>query len=452
MEREEYSKLIAKIKQLPDRHVYRNSTPVVTISGTPLTVWDVVKAGVMSNLNMLLIGERGDGKTQLENDVKNCFFDGNATYIRMKDDFRLRDLYEAFNLETLASGQGTTHDARELIQGNVGNGLTIIDEINRAHEKVQNQVFEVFDRYIIFNGKKQRLGVKLDDSGNYHVTLASANIGSERYGGTSSIDDAMLDRAHLILNVNNYQPSAVDTALISLNSKSTGIEDFDDGDHTAELAEVARGVRRIPYSLDSAVTELYLRHGLGFCSRSPDKNKKTVIDGLPTICEGCHDLGEGCGYIRPISIRAFKNLKPLSQALKAVADAKSGREDAPTTTYEEVLSAFELVAPYSGILDTAWVDQQYKGNPKLALDALTGRIRQELRDKEDALTESFNEAVQGRLSASTTRRFNGRWGWYNGVLEEFNVAASKYGDLTKLDKKAIQEVNREYPITRWLSD
>ncbi|MDP7181190.1 MAG: AAA family ATPase [Candidatus Woesearchaeota archaeon] len=226
MHQDEYAALQDDIKSLPSQHVYLNSTPVVTVNNTELNTWDCLTAAVWGNMNILLFGEKGEGKTQIENDIRNCFFGGKATYVRMHDDFTLSDLYASFNLEKLSGDAGTVQDAQELL-GSVNNALTIVDELNRAHLKVQNRLFSIFDKYIVFKAEKTPLGIEREDRTRYHIAVGSANIDALRYGGTSVIDDAMLDRSHVILNINNYFPNAVDTATARLRSAGRGIEDFD---------------------------------------------------------------------------------------------------------------------------------------------------------------------------------------------------------------------------------
>lgn len=105
----DYQSLVKKVQELPESRIYHNSTPVIN----NLNVWNILKAAVISNLNILLIGERGEGKTQLQNEVKSLFFGDRATYIRMRDNLRIKDLYEVYNLRKLFDKQGTVLEAKE---------------------------------------------------------------------------------------------------------------------------------------------------------------------------------------------------------------------------------------------------------------------------------------------------------------------------------------------------
>jgi len=126
-----YKSLVEGVRALPSFSVYKNSS-IVSNPGHPLTVEDVVKAGLIANLNILLLGERGEGKTQLMQDTNNAFFSGNGVYIRARPDMKVRDLYEKFNITNLE---------REL-SDITSRPFTQIDEINRAPPKVQSSLLE----------------------------------------------------------------------------------------------------------------------------------------------------------------------------------------------------------------------------------------------------------------------------------------------------------------------
>jgi len=158
-------------------------------------------------------------------------------------------------------------------------------------------------------------------------------------------------------------------------------------------------------------------------------------------------ISNGCGYIKPISVRAFKNLKPLARALKIMSDVKNGEPKEYRVGHEEVLNAFELIAPYSGILEQTWVEESYKGNSHLAMEDILSTVRQDVAEKSDALISAFEEARNGKLSQRTKEAFTGKWEWYREILDEINTAATKYG---KLDPENVDKAIGEYPIVAWL--
>ena len=450
-----YDPVLQGIAQLPQPAVYKNSTPVVTVHGENLNVWEVLTAVVLKGLNALVVSERGEGKTQLQNDFKNTYFGGKATYIRMRDNLRVKEIYEVYNLKKLFRGEGTTLEAKNLT-GAVRNPLTLIDEINRGHEKVQNQVFDIYDGYIIFDGpqgpEKINLGAVLADDSYYHTALASANIGASRYMGTNPIDPALLDRSHVILNLDNFAPTALDNALIIAKANTAKIIDTELQDHLENILEIHKGLAKVPMSLDALLVLLHLRKGLDYCKNPENatQSKLPVLQVLPSICQGCSELGNGCGNTYPISIRTEKAVALLAGGLKAVADAKRGEIKNKTVGYQEILSAFRIVAPYSGMLDKQWVRQEFMGNEQAAINKVAQQISKEITDLSDPINKSISEALLGNLSVRALDPFSGRWKWYKEVAGSFNDAAIKVGRLSDISAEEMRAAAQEHPILHWL--
>ena len=58
---------------------YQNSR-ILTLGGIPFSARDVlVKAPLLTRLNMFYLGDRGEGKTQLAHDI-NSYFGANSCY------------------------------------------------------------------------------------------------------------------------------------------------------------------------------------------------------------------------------------------------------------------------------------------------------------------------------------------------------------------------------------
>ena len=450
----EYKLLIANVRALPQPRIYLNLSPVVNVCGVDLTSWDVLTGAIIGNLNTLLTGARGEGKTQLENELKSAYFGGRVTYIRMRDNMRLKELYEVYNLAKLVGGKGTVLQAKEQT-GAIKNPMTIIDEINRAHEKVQNQVFDIYDGYIIFEGpngpEKIQLGIKVEDDLYFHVAIASANIGATQYAGISPIDSALLDRSHLILNVDNFTPTTVDTAVILGRATTPKVVDYHNNDHTDKIVEIHRGVKDIKLSLDALVALLYLKKGIDHCIHpdNPTRSKTPLLQSLPNICEGCSELGRGCGYTYPVSTRTDIAITLLAKSLKVVADSKSQDVQSLRVRYQDILGAFMLVAPYSGMLDENWVSDEFMGNQQFAINRIAQGISTDINRLKDRMKNAYAEAIDGKLTNATRKGFTGRWTWYGDLLVGFDAAAKKLGNLSKLPKEEKAAAMKDHPILQW---
>jgi len=432
-----YKKLLKMINELPEFPVYRNSTPVVTIDGVCLTVEDVVKAALWSELNILLVGERGEGKTQLMQDINTSLFGGRGTYIRARPDMKTKELYELLNIKTLK---------REL-SVEVKAPLTQIDEINRTPPIVQNEFFHMCDGYIEYEGRPVTLG------DGFHVTIASANVKNERYGGTFEMDDAILDRFSLVINIDHY-PTQVKDDLEIITSpwgKNPKLARGEVKDCTEQIKQICReleSIREEKFDLDAYVALLYLKRGLDYCIIK--KSKRLISYTIPTVCKqrNCIRLKEeNCGYIRPLSERTIEAIAALAPALRLIADAKKGKGDG-VVTYKEVLEAFRLVAPYAGILDLIWVRNSHFSNPNLALDQIIKRINNKFREKKEEAKVAVNFALKGKLNERVKERFTEEWGFFIDLLEEINLLGKKYPRL--LEKLKNGEIIEKYPFMKAL--
>jgi len=104
-----------KMKTVPPLKLYRNSTPVAHVGNTPVLVEGVIRACSFSRSNLLLTGERGEGKTAFEHDVFHGWYGGKGIYVRAHADLVVRELFQQLNLGKLYRGEcKTDQDIREL--------------------------------------------------------------------------------------------------------------------------------------------------------------------------------------------------------------------------------------------------------------------------------------------------------------------------------------------------
>jgi len=432
-----YQKLLKLVQNLPKFPIYRNSTSVVSIDGVFLTVEDVVKAAILSELNILLIGERGEGKTQLMEDINRCLFGGRGTYIRARPDMKTKELYELFNVQEL----------KKELSPEVKAPLTQIDEINRTPPIVQNEFFHMCDGYIEYEGRPISLG------DGFHITIASANVKNERYGGTFEMDDAILDRFSLVLNIDHYPTQAKDDLEIitSTSGKNPKLARAGGEDHTQEISEICKEftkIREDKFDLDAYVALLYLKRGLDFCII---KGSKRVISyAIPGICKqrNCGRLREeNCGYIRPLSERTIEAVAALAPALRLMADAKKEKGEG-RVTYREILEAFRLATPYAGILDLVWIRNSYFSNPNLALNEVVERINKKFLERKEEAKVAVNFALRGKLNEEIKERFIGEWSFFTEILEEINLLGKKIPHL--LEELKNEKIIQNYPFMRAL--
>ncbi|MFQ6050105.1 MAG: hypothetical protein ACE5K4_00250 [Candidatus Hydrothermarchaeota archaeon] len=435
MENNVYWDMVERVKRLPRLQVYRNNNTVAEIDGFPLIIEDIVKAAMISRLNLLLCSERGEGKTQLMNDVANNWFGGNSVYLRARPDSDPKEIYEKFNIDKLE---------KELTPA-IKIPLVLIDEINRAPSITQNQFFNMFDGYIeTGKGTRIPLGYK-----GYHVVIASANIGDGRYYGTFDVDPGLTDRFHIVLDMDNHPPDTKDNLEIILSDTDPIILDSKREDHIEDIIYVKNLLNNVEMDISAYLALSFLRDGLDYCLPEKSygtKSKRMIPNAIPEICEGCSRLGDGCGYIRPLSVRGEKALKKFVCGIKVVAGAKGNTDE--IVSYRDVFEAFKIMAPYSNIIDDYWVRREYCSNPSLAILDLTRRFQEGFDEKRELIEEAFLDSVKGKLGTSTLDKLNHEWEFCGEIFREINNIAQEQGDLSKKSEEEYKTLVKRYPILK----
>lgn len=167
---------------------YKDSTPIVS----ELTIPEVVTAGLIARLNIAGIWTTGEGKTQLENDVRAIF--GNRGFFEQgRHDLTIREMLTRFNFNEITDRQELKRQIKTMYNPTTGKlesfvpvydkGKTklscdenavsafktassispdqlieitsrtrfpcyVIDELTRCPPVVQNQFFNFFDGFI----------------------------------------------------------------------------------------------------------------------------------------------------------------------------------------------------------------------------------------------------------------------------------------------------------------
>ena len=392
---------------------YRNGTKVIEINGYPMKIEDIVASCLFGCINLLLVSERGEGKTQILYDVLYGVFDGKGTYIRASPDMEIKDIYTALNLEKLKKKEGTTEDIVKIVE-QAKNPFTAIDELNRAPPIVQNQLLNVLDGYIEVKGKRYDLGVDIGGE-KYHIGIATVNLGNHRYYGTFEIDAAILDRFGVVLDLDNYPPKVEDLIeiLMSENQKLNIPENYD---RSQEVFEGYKNVKRRRIPFEAFVVLFYLREGVDYISCEPYSQRKTR--GI--LPEGVHEGGDIQRLMRPISIRAMRNFSKLYKSLTYVAEL-NGYPSEEDYYFSNVLETLKLILPYSGCLRSEIVNSKYYGNPILATNDIIKELREKIEGIKDRIILALQKKKEGKLSTEDLDSFDGEWRFLRELLINLEV-------------------------------
>jgi energy-coupling factor transporter ATP-binding protein EcfA2 len=406
-----------KKMKLPDLKIYKNSSTIPNFE-FPLNLSDIIKISLLGKLNTLLIGERGEGKTKLLEEINSLYFSEKGIYIRARPDMKLREIFEKFNIEKMSV------ELKEIKTS----PFTMIDEINRAPSIIQNEFFHILDGYIEFENKKIYLG------NGYHVVFATANYEREgivsRYHGIFEMDASILDRFGVIINTDLFPPSPLDTIEI-VNSF---YEEIKGDDYSQYFKEKFKEIKKVPLSIDAIILVLYLRYGLDYCEKNIMNSKKVFVSNIPLICEGCHKLGNGCGYIFTPSMRFLKSMVLFSKARIFYLNTKGLKKE--MVEYNDLLEDFSFLSPFNGIISSHFIYEKYSGDFLKAGIELKNRIKREIEDKKEKIKEIIISSLKGKIYEEYFKEMDGEWQFLRKVFQSVYEIAKKEGDLLKMMEKS----------------
>ena len=378
---------------------YKNSTEIVD----GITVEDLVKAGLMAKLNMFFISETGEGKTQLENDILGLF--GNKGFFEQgRNDLTIKEMFTRFNLQKLKSAK-TTEDIKEVTE-QVNHPIYIVDELTRCIPAVQNQFFNLFDGFITVDGTKIKLGHQ-----GYSIGIASGNVGNGRYVGTSETDRALLDRMHLIVDLDYFPAKSTDTLDILIAKKDPRVSDATANDMTETIVKMNKAFQDEIPTLMQYTAALYFVHGLDYLENVPGNSKRKNKNAWPGIVTN-HAKGSDAALIFPFSKRAAISTLTLAKALELVREAKDNKYE---DIFEPVFDAAYLIGAQSGVLHPAAIDTHYNCNPYEAMEAVIAGIRTEFSNQVETLHQAISQAQKGKLAHLD--KFSGRWEYMKDILQ-----------------------------------
>jgi hypothetical protein len=193
---------------------YRNSSPAVklnakvdgVITQVTLTTSELVQCIELAGLNALLISDTGRGKSQLLTDIAWHHFNGdqengNVNWADGRATFEITDLLERQRVD-LSSGKFDSDTARQVKEERTRRMLFAVDELNRAPKIKQNEFFDLADGKYTFNGQRLKLG---RDGYSIFITNANLNKTNTDFSGTFELDRALLNRAHVTLDLDHPQ-------------------------------------------------------------------------------------------------------------------------------------------------------------------------------------------------------------------------------------------------------
>jgi len=402
-----------------NKQVYQNSTEVMSLHGQPIYMGDVVDSCLYGGLNLFLQGDTGSGKTQLAKDAMNYFGD-KSLFILGRNDMDTRELFQQVNpefLRALRDGSSDDLKLRELTDA-INYNLTVVDELPNCVPAVRAQLFNLFDGFIEIGGRAYPIG------NGYSVGIATGNVGQQFTESSNGLGRALRDRMHVTIDVDYFFPTAGDTLDILAENTDPRVSFGEQREDTSEdIKAVYEGVRDAHIPLEKLIVANYLLHGLDHCDAG---SKRQMKHGWPSQLEN-HEQGSDVGLVLPVSPRAAKSILRLSQALDYAAFAKGSNEETIAAgAFDSMMQAYRLVAPHSGVLNEAAVQNIYSANPYKAIDAVIATTTTQFADKAEDLAEGIEMASKGKSEKKVMDKFSGRWSFMKPTLDNI-LEESKQG-------------------------
>ena len=410
---------------------YRNSRGVFA----NLNVSDIVKAAVLGQLNMLLVGETGCGKTQLAKDIYNVYFGGNKTegghgiFMRAHPEI---DVYnEIFSKLDIKSASRKMTNA-------IKAKIFLVDELNRAPEVARNQFFGMGDGIMDYKGTSIPVG----DEGQ-RILVATANMGNGEYSGTFKTDRALYNRLHFAIDFDfaGFKPTDKDEMMISRSKKANpNVKEARAIDISGKIKEAGNSIDSLVEraSLESQAVLDFLRLGLTNCPKHGEKEK----GDWSGLCQDCSFNGKNetlCSLIREPTRRTIEATERYAASLYFLSKLKNPEQKIDDV--DLMFKAFELTGTFQHLLNPQVLQGTYHGrNPKM-MSKVIESLKEDFKSNEDYILGAYEAAKNGR---KITKFFE-----HNGQIGSYDSLSDK----AKESVRAIEPFVRERPIRLdWMTD
>lgn len=411
---------------------YCNNREIV-LGGVSFSARDVlIKAPLISGINVYLVGGTGEGKTELANDLVGYFGDSSC-YAIGRPDFEPSELLKQVRLDKLKDAKSD----RELVEltEHVNKNLFYIDELNRCPPIVQNYFFDFFDGKFVWNGRIRRLGTD-----GYSLGYATGNLGNGEYVGVSDSDRALLDRMHMIVKLDHpdFSTTELDDFEIFAGKKNPRANMPEEKRSiTKEIIAMHQDFEKREIPLLLPILGVYLTKGLDYIEKTAQHSKRALGPRWAQTEEVRIDNDENKIY--PLSKRAVFGAMSLASALEIIAQQK-GQE---TNTASIFLDSLKLTVPYSGVIAPTFIDMEHSGDVYSAFNALLGegsRNREEIIQRIKSIEEACLLAEAGKKDQKLLEEISSEENRWSSVRNAVSMYADKRAENPSQKGLKIKEI------------
>jgi hypothetical protein len=289
-----------------------------------LSISDVVLAGALARVHVLLKGPSGCGKTYVASLLSRGLFGDDGWFLQKLNPHLNEDVFCSIDMKRFR--ESYLHEAIEPAPF-LSHACTVLDECNRTPPALTNVLLGFLDGRI-----ELRCGLKFDvgyayrnSQGNearYHFTIAAINEG-KKFSGAFDMDDALSRRLTLQVPFSELRPTPQD--LVDIAEMPVGyIPPPPSSDASEQLAKASDAVLEIPSDPLAKIYSVYLGN-IGRCLHSG--NGFHPEDGSQDICNKseCRIQNAAAGFCPSVGGLCEAVLKSMKKAACGVCGLRVAR-------------------------------------------------------------------------------------------------------------------------------
>lgn len=315
---------------------------------------DLLLAAAVTELDVLLIGKTGSGKTRLANGVMEAIFGPEGYYSKTTLPTMNASEFMDIDFPAIIEGRKTLQEAVSGIPSLMCPGI-VLNEVNRAPAVIQSMLIAFLDRELEVQGKRVDMGRPWVD-GRYQMRILTINEG-EAYQ-VHNLDPAIRDRMTLEIPVDAFPQTRDDVysmlSYVASNAKSSE-RSLDTSDSFESVTRLRHYVETVEVPATVRFFLVYLS-GLSYCTRAPRGNKESIALS-PEVCSGCHHYAAFynlCGNILAPSARILLRLQRAAKAFALLRVWRTGDGELKVVA-EDVIEAAPFVFYSKLSLNPLWV-------------------------------------------------------------------------------------------------
>jgi len=380
--------------------IYLNTNVSGGIAGLHTT--DLVVAGVLAGMSVLVGGQYGSGKSQLATDIYRHIFGGpkldggEGVIIDVNPSTEIMEATNNIYINYIGKNRDGIIAPETKLSPKVTALFHFIDEINRTPTIKQNQFYPLLNGHITHEGKKFDIG-----HSGYRAVMATANLGNGLYQGTFDFDPALKNRFGIVIdtNYNMFGSTEDDRGLILLlREANPGIKSAPIRDISQKIIVAHNEIKASSsaLSLTEKAVLWYIEEGLRTClKKGVDKEGELWFEECRDCSQKTDIKKPSCYFIgRPVN-RTLDATRLYAASLAFLAKLKN--PDVKIDGVDLMFKSFELTAAYQPFSNPDAL-QGYRGGFSRFMSDVVGTLKSDFNENRDYIMAFLESAEEGKTA------------------------------------------------------